>query len=67
LLRQRIIYCFRREKGAVAGVLEAGILTAGIALDKAKAVGTTDMGDAIAERILRQVTTTPFAERLAEA
>ena len=39
-------------EGAVAGVLESGIRTADIALDKRKAVGTTDMGDAVAERIL---------------
>jgi 3-isopropylmalate dehydrogenase len=40
-------------EGAVAGVLEAGIRTADIALDKSKAVGTIEMGDAIAEQILR--------------
>ena len=36
---------------AVADVLEAGIRTADISLDKAKAVGTADMGDAVVERI----------------
>jgi len=40
-------------EGAVAGVLEAGIRTADIALDKSKAVGTSEMGDAVVERILR--------------
>lgn len=40
-------------EGAVAGVLEAGIRTADIAPDKRKAVGTTEMGNAIVEQILR--------------
>ena len=39
-------------EGAVAGVLEAGIRTADIAPDKRKAVGTTEVGDAVAEKIL---------------
>ena len=39
-------------EGAVADALEAGIRTVDIALDKRRAVGTTDMGDAVAERIL---------------
>jgi 3-isopropylmalate dehydrogenase len=39
-------------EGAVADVLEAGIRTADIARDKRRAVGTTDMGDAVVERIL---------------
>jgi 3-isopropylmalate dehydrogenase len=38
---------------AVAGVLEAGIRTPDIAREKRTAVGTSEMGDAIAERILR--------------
>lgn len=38
---------------AVAEVLEAGIRTPDIALDKRKAVGTVDMGNAVVERILR--------------
>jgi 3-isopropylmalate dehydrogenase len=37
---------------AVADVLEAGILTADIAVDKNHAVGSSEMGDAIVERIL---------------
>jgi len=37
---------------AVADVLEAGIRTADIALDKRRVVGTTDMGDAVEERIM---------------
>jgi 3-isopropylmalate dehydrogenase len=40
-------------EGAVAEVLEVGIRTTDIALDKTKAVGTTEMGDAIVERVLR--------------
>jgi 3-isopropylmalate dehydrogenase len=40
-------------EAAVAVVLEAGIRTPDIAPDKHKAVGTTEMGDAIAERIIR--------------
>jgi 3-isopropylmalate dehydrogenase len=40
-------------EGAVANVLEAGIRTADIALDQSKAVGTSEMGDAVVERILR--------------
>jgi len=40
-------------EGAVADVLEAGIRTTDIALDKRRAVGTTDMGDAVVERIMR--------------
>jgi 3-isopropylmalate dehydrogenase len=36
---------------AVEAALEEGIFTADIARDKGKAVGTADMGDAIAERI----------------
>jgi 3-isopropylmalate dehydrogenase len=32
---------------AVAGVLDAGIHTADIAMDKSKAVGTAAMGDAL--------------------
>jgi 3-isopropylmalate dehydrogenase len=40
-------------EAAVAAVLEAGIHTADIAHEKATTVGTTEMGDAIAERILR--------------
>jgi len=39
-------------EGAVADLLEAGIRTADIALDKRRVVGTTDMGDAVAERIM---------------
>jgi 3-isopropylmalate dehydrogenase len=39
-------------ESAVADVLEAGIRTADIAVDKRKAVGTTDMGDAVVERIM---------------
>jgi 3-isopropylmalate dehydrogenase len=39
-------------EAAVADALEAGIRTADIALDKRTAVGTADMGDAVAERIL---------------
>lgn len=39
-------------EGAVAGVLEAGIRTPDIATDNSKAVGTTEMGDAVAEKIL---------------
>ena len=39
-------------EGAIAGVLEAGVRTADIALDKRRAVGTTDMGDAVVERIM---------------
>ena len=39
-------------EGAVADVLEAGIRTADIVLDKRRAVGTTDMGDAVVERIM---------------
>jgi 3-isopropylmalate dehydrogenase len=38
---------------AVAEALEAGIRTPDIALEKRKAVGTVDMGNAVAERILR--------------
>jgi len=38
---------------AVAEALEAGIRTSDIALDKRKAVGTVDMGNAVVERILR--------------
>jgi len=38
---------------AVAEALEAGIRTPDIALDKRKAVGTVDMGNAVVERILR--------------
>jgi len=38
---------------AVAEVLEAGIRTPDIALDKRKAIGTVDMGNAVVERILR--------------
>jgi 3-isopropylmalate dehydrogenase len=40
-------------EAAVAVVLEAGIRTPDIAPDKHKAVGTTEMGDAVAERIIR--------------
>jgi 3-isopropylmalate dehydrogenase len=39
-------------EGAVADVLKAGIRTADIALDKRRTVGTTDMGDAVVERIV---------------
>ena len=38
---------------AVSEVLEAGIYTPDIALDKREAVGTVDMGNAVVERILR--------------
>lgn len=38
---------------AVASVLESGPLTADLAMDKDKAVGTAQMGDAIKEAILR--------------
>jgi 3-isopropylmalate dehydrogenase len=41
----------RTIEQAVAGVLEAGIQTADIAVDKRKAVGTARMGDALVERI----------------
>jgi len=40
-------------EAAVAHVLEAGIRTADIALGKAEFVGTAEMGDAVAKRILR--------------
>jgi len=40
-------------EGAVAEVLEAGIYTPDIALGKAQAVGTAEMGNAIVERILK--------------
>jgi 3-isopropylmalate dehydrogenase len=39
---------------AVASVLDAGIHTADIAEDKSRAVGSSEMGDAIVERILRK-------------
>ena len=38
---------------AVADVLEAGILTADIAVDKSRAVGTAEMGDALVGMIER--------------
>ena len=41
----------RTIEQAVAGVLEAGIQTADIAVDNRKAVGTARMGDALVERI----------------
>jgi len=40
-------------EGAVAGVLNAGIHTADIAVDKSQAVDTAAMGDALVERIQR--------------
>ncbi len=51
-------YSFDREDAAqaiekaVAGTLAAGLLTADIAPDKAKAVGTTALGEAIVRRIM---------------
>ena len=52
----RISFGFQKTAGAVeqavADVLEAGILTEDIAVDKKQAVGTTQMGDAVVERIL---------------
>ena len=38
---------------AVSEVLEAGIYTPDIALDKTKAIGTVEMGNAVVERILK--------------
>lgn len=39
---------------AVADVLEAGIQTVDIAMDKKTAVGTADMGDAIVDRLIKR-------------